>query len=87
MDLVTVICTGTQEAFAKIAVRPGMKGSDIDAEKATTILRQVVIERYDKVVADLKEVLDANLSEQWLRQALNVACLDLANEALKRYQA
>jgi hypothetical protein len=68
MDLVNVICEGTMQAFARIAVKPGVK---IDAARATAIMKTVVIERYDSVVAELKETLDANVGEHWLRQAVN----------------
>lgn len=84
MNLVDLICNGTMQAFAKIAVKPGVK---IDAVKATAVMKEVIMERYDSVVADLKQAVDANINEHWLRQSVNVACLDLANESLKRYNA
>ena len=79
MDFVNVLCDGTMKAFARLASR------DIDLNIAIDILRTVIKERYDEVLADLNEAADAHVGDAWLHKALDVACADLAADALGRY--
>ena len=90
-DLIEAITTGTMKVAASIGSErfPALhrvreaRGMDWYCDVLSGSLRQVVKADINQVMDGLKEGLEANAGELWLRKMLNVECNRMALDALK----
>lgn len=81
MDIINVMCEGTMKAAAEIIAVKGIKVTDLD--KLVAALRNQIKAQYAETMQDLKDAMNAHMGEPMLRQILNVACNQMALDALK----
>jgi hypothetical protein len=57
-----------------------------DLDKHTAIMRQVMKDNIDTVLAEWKEATEATVSEGWLKELMNAQANEIALESLKRME-
>lgn len=79
---VKILCDGTIRAAILILRDRGIDTSKIDAGKLSADLKAILHTNIESIMKDWEDAVNANLSEGWLREMMNLQCNEMALKAL-----
>jgi hypothetical protein len=91
-DLIGVLTQGTMLAAVSMVYKtnrfPYLKALGLDSSEVISgHLRETLKKELPACMAEWRSAVEANLSESWLRECVNLQCNKIALEALKEAEA
>jgi hypothetical protein len=83
LEAVKILCDGSIKASILILRDRGIDTKTIDAGKLSDALKTTLKTNLDQIMKDWQDAINANMSEGWLRELINVQCNEMAINALR----